>query len=103
MLLGGKLVIYIDHKNLTFRTLSSQRVLRWRFYMDDFDYELKYLEGEKNVLADCFSGLPRMDKISMGDKEHKTTQQNKGTMVDFKKLTLPQQDELLFTSTKQKD
>ena len=30
-------------------------------------------------------------------------QQNKGTMVDFKKLTLPQQDELLFTSTKPKD
>ena len=27
MLLGGKLVIYIDHKNLTFRTLSTQRVL----------------------------------------------------------------------------
>ena len=28
--IGGKLVIYIDHKNLTFRTLSTQRVLRWR-------------------------------------------------------------------------
>ena len=71
--------------------------------MDDFDFELKYLEGEKNVLADCFSRLPRMDKISMGDKELKMIQQNKGTMVDFKKLTLPQQDELLFTSTKPKD
>ena len=66
MIIGGKLGIYTDHKNLTFRTLSIQRVFRWRFYMDDFDFELKCLEGKKNVLADCFSRLPRMDKISMG-------------------------------------
>ena len=71
--------------------------------MDDFDFELNCLEGEKNVLADCFSRLPRMDKISMGDKELKMIQQNKGTIVDFKKLTLQHQDELLFTSTKPKD
>ena len=61
MLLGGKLVVYTDHKNLTFRTLLTQRVLtRWRLYMDDFDFELKSLQGEKNVLADCFSRLPRV-------------------------------------------
>ena len=104
MLLGGRLVIYTDHKNIVFRTLSTQRVLRWRLYIEDFDFELKlkYLEGEKNVLAD-FSRLPRMDKISMGDKEIKMIPQNKGTMANFKQLTLPQQDELLFTSTKPKD
>ena len=78
MLLGDKLVIYTDHENLTFRTSSTQRVLRWRLYMDDFDFELKYIEGEKNVLMDCFSRLPRMDKISMGDIELKMIQQNKG-------------------------
>ena len=44
MLLGGKLVIYTDHKSLMFRTLSTQRVLRWRLYLDGFDFELKYLE-----------------------------------------------------------
>ena len=71
--------------------------------MDDFDFELKYLEGEKNVLADCFSRLLRIDKISMGDKELKMIQQNKGTMINFNKLTLPQHNELLFTSTGQKD
>ena len=78
-------------------------MLRWRLYIDDFDFELKYLEGEKNILADCFSRLPRMDKISMVDTELKMIQQNRGTMVNFKKLTVPQQDELLFTSTKSKD
>ena len=41
MLLGSKLVICTDHKNLTLSTLSTQRVLRWRLYvLDDFDFEL---------------------------------------------------------------
>ena len=69
--------------------------------MDDCDFELKYLEGEKNIRADFFSRLPRMDKILMGDKELKMIQQQKGTMINFNKLILPQHDELLFTSTKE--
>ena len=70
MLLGGNLKIYTDHKNLIFRTLSLERVLRWRMYMEQFYYTLEYLEGEKNILADCFSRLPRMNnKITVGEKE----------------------------------
>ena len=72
--------------------------------MDDFDFELKYYEGEKNVLVDCFfSRLPRMAKSLMGDKKLKMIQQNKGTMINFNKLTLPQQDELLFPPTQQNE
>ena len=71
MLLGGKFGMYTDHKNRRLRILSAQRVLRLRLYMDDFDFELKHLEGEKNVLEDCFSRLPRMDEILMGDKDFK--------------------------------
>ena len=37
MLSGAKIIIYTDHKNLTFRTFSVQRVLRWRLYIDEFD------------------------------------------------------------------
>ena len=70
--------------------------------MDDFDFELKFLEGEKKVLVDCFSRLPRMDKILMGGKELTMIQKQK-QMLNFKQLTLPQQDELLFTLTKPKD
>jgi transposase InsO family protein len=90
MLLGGDLKIYTDHKNLIFRTLSLERVLRWRMYMEQFYYTLEYLEGEKNVLADCFSRLPRMDnKITVGEKELEMIRKNKGTLVDFKLLKVP--------------
>ena len=55
ILYGGRITVYTDHKILTFRTLSVQRVLRWRTL--------------KNVLADCFSRLPRMEKqVSMEDE-----------------------------------
>jgi len=38
MLLGAKLTVYTtDHKNLTFKNLTSSRVLRWRLAIDDFD------------------------------------------------------------------
>ena len=79
MLLGGNLKIYIDHKNLIFQTLSLERVLRWQMYMEQFYYALEYLEGDKNILADYFSRLSRMNnKITVGEKElEKIKKQNK--------------------------
>ena len=90
MLLGGDLKIYTDHKNLIFRTLLLERVLRWQMYMEQFYYTLEYLEGEKIVLADCFSRLPRMNnKITVGEKELEMIRKDKGTLVDFKLLKAP--------------
>ena len=45
--------------------------------MEQFYYTLDYLEGEKNVLADCFSRLPRMEKISVGKKEIEMNEKKK--------------------------
>ena len=54
MLLGGKIDVFTDHKNLTFKNINTQRVLRWRIKVED-------IPGEKNVVADAFSRLPRDD------------------------------------------
>ena len=70
--------------------------------MEQFYYTLDYLEGEKNVLADCFSRLPRMGKISVGKKELEMIEKQKGTVIDFKKLKVPSrndEDEFNFVTT----
>ena len=61
MLLGAELEIYTDHRNLTYANFNTQRVMRWRMYVEEYAPKMFYLEGKLNVLADAFSRLPMFD------------------------------------------
>ena len=57
ILLGQKIVIHTDHKNLTYKNFNSERVMRQRLFMEEYSPDIRYIEGEKNVVADALSHL----------------------------------------------
>jgi len=69
MLLGTEIQIYTDHKNLTHQNLTTQRVLRWRLYIEEYNPTFRYIPGKENVLADSLSRLIQTN--SSGDMQPK--------------------------------
>jgi hypothetical protein len=57
MLLGVDIHVFTDHKNLTFDTLKTQCVLRWRMKIKEFSPMLHYIKGPRNIPANNLSRL----------------------------------------------
>jgi hypothetical protein len=53
-----KFTLFTDHKNLTYLNKDpSPKVMRWKIAVQEYDFDLAYIEGKKNVVADGFSRL----------------------------------------------
>ncbi len=61
ILLGQKIKVHTDHENLTYKSFNSDRVMRWRLYIEEYSPELQYIKGESNVVADALSRLDIME------------------------------------------
>jgi hypothetical protein len=69
ILLGQKIVVYTDHKNLTCKNFNTERVMRWRLMLEEYGPELRYIKGEQNVVADALSRLDMLATHPESDEE----------------------------------
>lgn len=44
-----------DHKNLAYLNTETPKVVRWKLAVQEFDFDLEYVQGELNVAADALS------------------------------------------------
>ena len=50
--------LFTDHRNLTFMAKDpNAKVTRWRLAVQDYDFDIAYLPGEDNIVADALSRL----------------------------------------------
>ena len=52
-----KIVVYMDHKSLTFKYFNTERVVYWRLIVEEYGPNLRYVKGENNMVADTLSRL----------------------------------------------
>ena len=57
VLLGQKIKAYTDHKNLTYKTFNTERVMQWRLILEKYSPKLIYIQGSKNIAKDTLSRL----------------------------------------------
>jgi hypothetical protein len=63
-LMGAPFHVYTDHRTLQYLETQkdlSRRQIRWAEYLSQYDYELHYVKGEDNTVADALSRLPESD------------------------------------------
>ena len=68
ILLGQKIKVHTDHENLTYKHFNSDRVMRWRLYIEEYSPDLQYIKGTHNVVADALSRLD-MDETPIEDTQ----------------------------------
>lgn len=53
-----KFTLRTDHMNLTYLNVeSTQKVRRWKLFIQEFNFDVEHIPGEENVVADAFSRL----------------------------------------------
>jgi hypothetical protein len=59
---GQDLTIHTDHMNLLYQKLPSQRMMRWRLLLEEYNPKVMHIKGIDNTAADALSRLDMSDK-----------------------------------------
>jgi putative transposase len=64
ILFGQQIIVHTDHRNILYKKLSSDRIIRWRLLLEEYGPEYVHVSGKDNVVADALS---RMEAYSNKD------------------------------------
>ena len=51
ILLGKRLRIHTDNKNLKYKHFNTDRVFKWRLILGDYGPDIEYIQGGKNIVV----------------------------------------------------
>jgi hypothetical protein len=56
--MGKEFIIETDHNNLLWmETSKTPKIIRWRIYLQSFQFKIKHIAGKRNVVAYWLSRL----------------------------------------------
>ena len=64
MIRGQELTVHIDHLNLLYQSMPSQRMVRWRLMLGELHPIIKHVTGVDTDGADALSQLDILNKLS---------------------------------------
>ena len=62
ILLGHKIEVFTDHKNLVCKHFTTECVMRWRLILEEFGPTLTHTKGENNAVAETLGGMVLMEE-----------------------------------------
>ena len=66
LIFASKINIYSDNSNILFDSQKeSKRIKRWKYLLNEFDFELHHIKGKKNTGADFLSRIYSMKDTSL--------------------------------------
>ena len=68
ILLGHRIIVHTDHKNLVCKHFNTERVMRWRLILEEYGPELNYIKGANNIVADALSRLDMLPPEEVKEK-----------------------------------
>jgi hypothetical protein len=98
ILLGQKVIVHTDHKNIIYGNLNNDRIIRWRLLLEEYGPEYQHIAGTDNVIADALSRLEM--------RSPKTNRDDLGPVADYymcafiRNESIDPVEEMCFTNKK---
>ena len=99
ILLGQRIIVHTDHKNIVYGKLSNDRIARWRLLLEEYGPTYVHVKGTDNVVADALSRMDADFEAEMPSAESTTEMAN--AFSNEKEESFPMSPKLIAKCQKQ--